>query len=128
MLFECGWHTARVCDPAHADKLPEKTIIITFNDGFQDNYSNAFLKERNMSATWFVVSQRIGSRADWMGEPRLQLPTMGIAELRALAASGKEIGSHILTHADLSTLSPSRAEEQISRSRQDHEDALAGEF
>lgn len=129
MLCEFGWHTAYVRDLAGAAALPEKTVIITFDDGFADNYSNAFLplKERNMRATWFVVSQRIGSCADWMGEPRLQLPTMGIAELRELAASGMEIGSHTRTHADLTTLSSSQLDEQISGSRQDLEDALGGE-
>ena len=38
--------------------IPEKSIVITFDDGYADNYANAFpiLKELDMKATIFVIS------------------------------------------------------------------------
>ena len=41
--------------------IPEKSVIITFDDGYRDNYTNAFpiLKEFNMNATIFVISSYI---------------------------------------------------------------------
>jgi peptidoglycan/xylan/chitin deacetylase (PgdA/CDA1 family) len=43
-------------------KLPEKPIVITFDDGYEDNYKNAYpiLKRNNMKATIFVIGSRIG--------------------------------------------------------------------
>lgn len=41
--------------------LPEKPIFITFDDGYKDNYTNAYpvLKKYNMKATIFVIASRI---------------------------------------------------------------------
>lgn len=43
-------------------ELPKKPIIITFDDGYDDNYKNAYpiLKKDNMQATIFVIGSRIG--------------------------------------------------------------------
>jgi peptidoglycan/xylan/chitin deacetylase (PgdA/CDA1 family) len=44
------------------ENLPDKPIIITFDDGYEDNYKNAYpiLKKNNIKATIFVVGSRIG--------------------------------------------------------------------
>lgn len=41
--------------------VPEKSVLITFDDGFKDNYINAYpvLKEYDMKATLFVITGRI---------------------------------------------------------------------
>lgn len=43
-------------------KFPEKPIIITFDDGYEDNYKYAYpiLNENNMKATIFVLGARMG--------------------------------------------------------------------
>ena len=40
------------------DLIPENPIVITFDDGYVDNYENAFpiLKENNIKATFFVIT------------------------------------------------------------------------
>jgi len=42
--------------------LPQKPVIITFDDGYEDNYKYAYpiLKENDMKATIFVIGSRIG--------------------------------------------------------------------
>lgn len=42
---------------------PERALIITFDDGYRDNYSNAFpiLKEMGFSATIFLAVEHIGA-------------------------------------------------------------------
>jgi peptidoglycan/xylan/chitin deacetylase (PgdA/CDA1 family) len=51
-------------------KLPWNCIIITFDDGYEDNYLIAYpiLKKKNLKATFFVTTHRIGqvqSNAFW---------------------------------------------------------------
>ena len=44
--------------------LPEKPVIITFDDGLEDNYKYAYpvLRKNNMKATIFTIGSRIGIR------------------------------------------------------------------
>jgi len=46
------------------DSLPRNTVVITFDDGYEDNYSAAYpiLKEYNLPATIFVIVDSIGQQ------------------------------------------------------------------
>jgi peptidoglycan/xylan/chitin deacetylase (PgdA/CDA1 family) len=76
--------------------LPEKPVIITMDDGYRDNYENAFpiLQEFGLSATFFVVTQPI----DDGNEIYL---TWEMA--KEMANAGMRIEPHSKTHADLSS-------------------------
>lgn len=52
-------------------KLPKKPIIITFDDGYKDNYEYAYpiLKENNMKAAIFVIGSRIG-KTNFNNDPK----------------------------------------------------------
>jgi peptidoglycan/xylan/chitin deacetylase (PgdA/CDA1 family) len=74
--------------------LPEKPVILTFDDGYRDNYENAFplLRERNMTATFFVVTDFIDK----------QLPEYLTWEMaREMYAGGMSIESHGRNHVSL---------------------------
>jgi peptidoglycan/xylan/chitin deacetylase (PgdA/CDA1 family) len=74
--------------------LPDKPVIITFDDGYRDNYKNAFprLRERGMQATFFVVT-------DFIDEGRPQYMTWDMA--REMLAGGMSIESHGRNHVTL---------------------------
>ncbi len=74
--------------------LPDKPIVITFDDGYRDNYANAFplLRARNMSATIFVVT-------DFIDEQRPEYLTWDMA--REMLHAGISIESHGRNHFSL---------------------------
>ena len=75
-------------------ELPEKPIILTFDDGYLDNYEVAYpiLQEYGFTGTFFVVSEFIDQqREGYMTWPMVE----------EMAAAGMRIESHSRTHPDL---------------------------
>lgn len=74
--------------------LPEKPVILTFDDGYRDNYENALplLRARGMIATFFVVT-------DFIDEGRPEYLTWDMA--REMYAAGMSIESHGRNHVSL---------------------------
>ena len=56
-LAENGWHFALMADLASGEALPEKTVILTFDDGYEDNLVNAdpILARYGARATLYLV-------------------------------------------------------------------------
>jgi peptidoglycan/xylan/chitin deacetylase (PgdA/CDA1 family) len=79
--------------------LPDKPVIITFDDGYRDNYENALplLAERGMTAMFFVVT-------DFMDEERPEYLTWDMA--RAMRDAGMFIESHGRNHVSLAGKNP----------------------
>lgn len=76
--------------------IPEKSILITFDDGYMDNYYSAFpiLKEFNMTATIFCITSELDGSYYLSKEA-----------IREMSAYGIDIESHTLTHPHLNKLS-----------------------
>lgn len=76
--------------------IPEKSVLITFDDGYTDNYTNALpvLKKYGLNATVFMISGSIGKEG-YMTED----------QLKELETSGFEVQSHTVSHSRLSELS-----------------------
>ncbi len=74
--------------------LPEKPVILTFDDGYRDNYENAFplLQEYGMTAMFFVVT-------DYMDEGNPLYLSWDMA--REMQDAGMFIESHGRNHASL---------------------------
>lgn len=77
-------------------KLPAKPLLITFDDGYEDNYTNAFpvLKQYGFRAVVFVPGVNIDR------DKRLSS-----AQIREMSAYGIVFGGHSVTHRDLTALS-----------------------
>lgn len=95
--------------------LPHKPVVITFDDGYVDNYTNAFpiLKKYKYTATVFMVSSYIG------GKGFLSWP-----QLKELAASGWEIEGHTITHPYLSKVDEETLGHELKNSKEILEEGL----
>jgi len=88
--------------------LPENPLMISFDDGYLDNYLNAYpiLQKFGMTAAFYIITSLVGE------EDRL---TAG--HIREMAANGMSIGSHTVTHRALGELDAEEAASEMSLSR-----------
>jgi peptidoglycan/xylan/chitin deacetylase (PgdA/CDA1 family) len=91
-------------------RLGRKPIVITFDDGYRDNYLNAspVLARLGMHATAYVITRRISSK---------DRSFLTWRQLRALERRGVEIGSHTVSHRALTGLSDSQAFAELVKAR-----------
>ncbi len=70
--------------------LPEKPVIITFDDGYQSNYEYAFpvLEELNMKGTIFAIGVSIGKKDYYKDTNHKLTPHFGKEEIDVMEASG----------------------------------------
>lgn len=82
--------------------IPEKSIVISFDDGYMDNYTYAFpiLKELNMKATIFLITSGIDDGYYLSSD-----------QIEEMASYGIDFESHTVSHKKLDTLT---YEEQLS--------------
>ena len=98
------------------------SVCLTFDDGFDDFYANALpiLSEVGARVTVFPVAGFLDMRSTWDAlAPRMHLSG---EHLREISALGHQIGSHSLTHADLTRLGPTDLTRELSESRKLIED------
>lgn len=100
--------------------IPPKHFAITFDDGFEDIYSNAIpiLRDLSFTATIFVVSGLVGKINAWDEGKGCVAPLMGWSLIKELAQAGFTIGAHTVSHPDLSQLPRDLAWHEISASRE----------
>lgn len=99
--------------------LPPRPVLITFDDGYRDNYLYAFpiLRENGFTATVFVVANTIGKTNSFDAATQPPNAMMNREELLQLAEAGWVIGSHTLNHPHLTRVTREAAWEEISASR-----------
>jgi peptidoglycan/xylan/chitin deacetylase (PgdA/CDA1 family) len=102
-----------------------KPVVVTFDDGYRDFYTNAYpvLAEHGFSATMFLPTGYIGDRR--LSFNNLECLTW--SEVRELHGAGMEFGSHTVTHPKLKELGPEAVEEELRCSKAAIEDQLGGE-
>ena len=92
-----------------------KTVVITFDDGYQDFYTDALavMKECGFTATIFLATDRIQDTS-----VRVQgADYLTWREVRELHAEGIRFGSHTVSHPDLRSLRPDQIDYELSHSR-----------
>ncbi len=106
-----------------------KVVGITFDDGYQNNVTQALpiLRQHSFTATCYGVSRMVGKTNEWDVGKVAQTPLMTRDEWHAWRAAGMDIGSHTCTHANLTALAPAQARAQISDSKHELENALGCE-
>jgi len=86
----------------YREAIPRKSVIITIDDGYRSVYTIAYplLKKYGFTATLFIYT-------DFVGVSRNALTW---EHLRELKAPGFEIGSHTISHSDLTKQAPEEDE------------------
>ena len=108
---------------ARASSPDANLAVITFDDGFLDNFEIALpaLERYRVPATFFVATGYLGGRfRTSVGE----LPMMDAAQVKELSERGHEIGAHTMTHPKLTRMDPAAVRDEMRGSRDFLESAL----
>lgn len=102
-LAGCGFAVSSVENASEP-----QAVALSFDDGHISNYDWVWpmLVDRGFSGSFFIV-------ADWIGRPG----RMDAAQLRKISAGGMSIGSHGLTHTDLTGLPEAALDRELSVSK-----------
>ena len=102
------------------ERLPAKSVVITFDDAFLDFYTDALpiLKRYGFAATLYVPTAYVGETSRWMEhEGEGSRPILSWEQLREIRDSGIECGAHTHSHPQLDLLPLSQAKKEITQSK-----------
>lgn len=111
--------------------IPREQIVLTFDDGYWDNYEIVFplLKKLGLPAVFFLATDYVEGKAVF-ADPRVINRKTGRPhdyindrfinweEARHMSDAGMEIGSHGVTHRSLGRMPVDRAREEIVKSKE----------
>lgn len=117
-LQEKGYHmvtVAELADRLATGKSMEKYIALSFDDGYTDNYTEAFplLKKYNARGTFSIINSKIGGKI-----------YMNAEQLKEMQRAGMEIASHTFSHNRLEDIDPVYLNWEIGVSKYDLEKRL----
>ena len=86
-------------------RVPKRPVVITFDDGYADNYTNAFpiLKDNNMKGTFFIITNVVDKNSYYMSSDML----------KEMQEYGMVIENHTSNHVELNKLSREGALQEI---------------
>jgi peptidoglycan/xylan/chitin deacetylase (PgdA/CDA1 family) len=95
--------------------LPPRPVIISFDDGHLNNYTAAFpiMQKYGFTGVLYIVTNYLGAEN-----------YMNADELKEMSAAGWEIGSHTVSHLDLTSMEPDRQRYEVVESRKILEEKL----
>jgi peptidoglycan/xylan/chitin deacetylase (PgdA/CDA1 family) len=111
-LARNGYHALSLADlvdyMATGKPLPPNPVVLTFDDGYLDNFTKAFpvLRSSGFTGTFFIITDFVGQ-----GE------YMSWDQAREMSEWGMDLESHTLDHPDLAVLPASRLSRQLTESR-----------
>lgn len=93
--------------------LPQKPVILAFDDGWADHYANAFpiLQAHGMVGSFAIVTGLVDAGG----------PYMTWSQIEEMSAAGMEMTSHTVSHIDLGTSDDATDVDQITTSKADIE-------
>ena len=125
--YRC-WTVSGLLDALKIDPdAARNAVVITFDDGFRDFYTDALpiLMKYGATATLYVVTGAVGGTSSWLSQSgegsRRMLDWRQIKEMHDL---GVEVGAHTITHPQLDGIPVERAREEIAASKHTLEDKL----
>lgn len=90
-------------------EVEETSVILTFDDGYEDNYTEMFpiLKKYNLKATVYMIAYKIGKPGYLTEEQIKEMSDSGLVQF----------GSHTLDHPELTRLSEDDIRAQLEGSK-----------
>lgn len=107
--------------------LPKNAVAITLDDGFEDNYTNAFplLAKYKIPATIFLATGHIEATNSWMAQRDFPVrPMLNWKQIKEMDANGVSFGAHTVNHTKLPDLDSNTATYEITVSKSTIEDKL----
>lgn len=109
-------------EAAAARRARRPRVCVTFDDAFANLARNALpvMQQLEVPATIFAVPGNLGDMPRWTmppNHPEAREPILSAAQLAAVQSPLCRIGSHTLTHPDLTDLSPPQVRRQLVQSR-----------
>ncbi len=108
--------------------IPERSIIVTLDDGYLDNYKNAFpiLSDLKVPATIFLVSDYMGKTNEWMARssPNSNKTLLSWHQIHEMKKQGISFGGHTKHHVRLTDIDEETAFNEITECKQNIEDRL----
>ena len=105
--------------------LPNKAIVITFDDGYRNNFTHAFpiMDACGFTATIFLTTGHCGNSNNWPNQDASipSLPMLNWEEVAEMSRYGYEFGAHTRSHPRLVHLNGNRAAREILESKADIE-------
>ncbi len=108
LLLENGYTLITFEDFDHLNEI-EKPVMLTFDDGYDDNYTELFpiLQKYQVKATVFVITNDIGKNHKLTAE-----------QIKEMSASGLvSIQSHTMSHEYLSNMNEERLQTELTQSK-----------
>ena len=133
-LKDNNWTSFTLSELASLKEIPLKSVVITFDDGYEDNFKNAYplLKKYGFKATIYIVLNRFNE--NWATDKDLDKASnelnnekmLSDEQIKIMLESGLiEIGSHTLDHVNLPKLSNEEKVKQIKESKEKIEDIFS---
>lgn len=109
-----------------AGQLPARSVVITFDDGFQDFADIAWptMRKHGFRPIVYLPTDYVGRTEGWRG---IASPPRGLMDwetIQSLAAEGVLFGSHTVSHAHLDSLSDTALSEELEVAQEEIEDRL----
>lgn len=103
-------------------ELPERPVVITFDDGWRDTYTTAYpiLRTYDLPVTLFLVPDWIEGR----GDPPPGREYVTWAQVRQMSRHGVSIGAHTLSHRSLKRLPLEEVRREVAGSKARLEEKL----
>ncbi len=107
--------------------LPDRPVVVTFDDGFDNFYTTALpiLHRYGLTATLYLATAYMGGTSRWLahdGGGDLRMLTWD--QVREACSAGIEIGGHTATHVPLTQVSEDEARREIAGCKQHIEDQI----
>ncbi len=114
-LKENGYHTINTDQlynyMVNGEALPENPILITFDDGYEDNYQHAYpiLKKYGFTGTIFVITDFVNNN---------QPNYLTWDQIKEMKSQGMDFQSHTASHKSMTELSMDQLKEELTKSKQ----------